>query len=216
MKKIFIYTLVSLIGATQLMAQSSQRAKNYLAEVSRKTSNYKNVSLDFSYQSSTSDNANSPYQTQGHLDLQGDLYLLEFMDITKIFDGKKVYTISKEDQEVTISNYSKDNTDNLVPSDLLKFYEAGYNLKWDISANIEGKKIQYITLTPIDESSPIKNIVLGINDTQRNVYSQVTTYKNGTKTSVVVNSFQTNQPMSKNHFTFTESAYPDYYINKID
>lgn len=216
MKKIFIYTLVSLIGATQLMAQSSQRAKNYLAEVSRKTSNYKNVSLDFSYQSSTSDNANSPYQTQGHLDLQGDLYLLEFMDITKIFDGKKVYTISKEDQEVTISNYSKDNTDNLVPSDLLKFYETGYNLKWDISANIEGKKIQYITLTPIDESSPIKNIVLGINDTQRNVYSQVTTYKNGTKTSVVVNSFQTNQPMSKNHFTFTESAYPDYYINKID
>jgi hypothetical protein len=40
--------------------------------------------------------------------------------------------------------------------------------------------------------------------------------KNGTKTSIVVNSFKTNQPLSKNQFTFVESKYPNYYINKLD
>ncbi|MHC5361752.1 LolA family protein [Myroides sp. LJL110] len=216
MKKIILYSLITFLGITQIMAQSSQRAKNYLSEVSKKTSNYKNISLDFTYQSNSSGSNGSDYHTTGHLDLQGDLYVLEFMDVTKLFDGKKVYTISKEDQEITISNYSKDNTDNLVPSDLLKFFETGYNFKWDISANIDGKKIQYITLTPVDQKSNIKSIILGIDDTSKTVYSQVTTYKNGTKSSLVVNSLQTNQPMSKNHFTFTQSAYPDYYINKID
>ena len=40
--------------------------------------------------------------------------------------------------------------------------------------------------------------------------------KNGTKTTLTVNSFKTNQPLSKNHFTFTKSKYPNYYINKLD
>ncbi|HEU4496030.1 MAG TPA: outer membrane lipoprotein carrier protein LolA, partial [Flavobacterium sp.] len=28
--------------------------------------------------------------------------------------------------------------------------------------------------------------------------------------------FKTNQPLSKNQFTFAESKYPNYYINKLD
>ncbi|MEQ3662861.1 MAG: outer membrane lipoprotein carrier protein LolA, partial [Flavobacterium sp.] len=27
---------------------------------------------------------------------------------------------------------------------------------------------------------------------------------------------KTNQPLSKNHFTFTQSKYPNYYINRLD
>jgi hypothetical protein len=40
--------------------------------------------------------------------------------------------------------------------------------------------------------------------------------KNGTKTTLTVNSFKTNQPLSKNQFIFAESKYPNYYINKLD
>jgi hypothetical protein len=35
--------------------------------------------------------------------LKGNLYYLNFMGVTKIFDGKKTYTIVPEDEEITIS-----------------------------------------------------------------------------------------------------------------
>jgi hypothetical protein len=40
--------------------------------------------------------------------------------------------------------------------------------------------------------------------------------ENGTKTTLTVNSFKTNEPISKTLFTFDETKYKDYYINKLD
>lgn len=216
MKKLIIYSILSLLSITTTFAQSSQRAKNYLQEVSNKVKNYQNVSLDFSYNSVEKGGLQPNFQAQGQLDLQKDLYKLEFMDITKIFDGKKVYTISQEDMEVTISNYSKDNTNTLLPSDLLHFFQSGFDFQWDTTAMVQGKKIQYIKLLPTDKNSNIDYILLGIEDATKNIYTKIQMDKNGTISTLVVNSFQSNQPMSKNHFTFTPSAYSDYYINKID
>ncbi|MHC5354681.1 LolA family protein [Myroides sp. LJL115] len=216
MKKLIIYSILSLFSITTTFAQSSQRAKNYLQEVSNKVKNYQNVSLDFSYNSIEKNDLQPSFQAKGQLDLQKDLYKLEFMDVTKIFDGKKVYTISEEDMEVTVSNYSKENTNALLPSDLLDFFQSGFDFQWDTTAMIQGKKIQYIKLLPTDKNSTIDYILLGIEDATKNIYTKVQMDKNGTKSTLVVNSFQSNQPMSKNHFTFTPSAYSDYYINKID
>ena len=61
-----------------------------------------------------------------------------------------------------------------------------------------------------------KEILLGIDVQTKNIYNLIEVGKNGTKTSIVVNSFKTNQPLSKNQFTFVESKYPNYYINKLD
>ncbi len=216
MKKIFIYSIISFLSITSMVAQSSQRAKNYLQEVSNRTKNYQSVSLDFTYSSTNKTDLEPQYQTTGHLDLQNDLYKLEFMDVVRIFDGKKVYTISEEDMEVTITNYTKNNPNSLLPSDLFNFFQTGYDFQWDTTAVIQGKKIQYIKLTPTDKNSEIESILLGIDEAKKSIYTKVQIDKNGTKSTLVVNSFQSNLPMSKNHFTFTESAYPDYYINKID
>ena len=50
----------------------------------------------------------------------------------------------------------------------------------------------------------------------KNIYNVIEIGKNGTRTTIVVNSFKTNQPVSKNQFTFVKSKYPNYYINNID
>ena len=49
-----------------------------------------------------------------------------------------------------------------------------------------------------------------------NIYKLIETGKNGTKTTITVNSFKTNEPLSKTLFTFDEKKYKDYYINKLD
>jgi len=135
---------------------------------------------------------------------------------TRIFDGKTLYSISPDDEEVTISNENPDDENNITPSKMLSFYEDGYTYKMDIVQNIKGRKIQYINLTPIDSNSEISNVLLGIDAQTKHIYNLIEIGKNGTKTTLTVNSFKTNESLSEALFSFDEKKYDDYYINKLD
>lgn len=197
-------------------AQSSQRAKNYLLEVTKKINGYENILIDFSFNQKNEKNAKQDFEGKGHLDLKKDLYNLTFMGIQKIYDGKKIYTISPEDEEVTVSKYDAKGVDGILPSQMLTFFNKGYDFQWDILQNANGKKIQYIKLIPTDKKSVIKEVYLGIDSSTKDIYNKIQVNKDGSKSTLTVNSFKTNQAMSKNHFTFTQSLYPNYYINNID
>jgi len=99
---------------------------------------------------------------------------------------------------------------------MLTFYEDGYSYKMDIIQDVKGRKIQYVKLTPIDSNSEIKNVLLGIDAQTKHVYNLIEVGKNGTKTTLTVNSFKTNEPISKSLFTFDKNKFKDYYINKLD
>jgi hypothetical protein len=118
-----------------------------------------------------------------------------------------------ENEEVTIENQSEDE-DAMTPSKMLTFYKEGHNYAWDILQNVQGRKIQYVKLTPIDSNTEIKSRLLGIDIETKHIYNLIETGKNGTKTTIIVNSFKTNQPLSTTLFTFDEAKYEDkgYYI----
>ena len=86
----------------------------------------------------------------------------------------------------------------------------------DILQNIKGRKIQYVKLTPINAKDKTKEVLIGIDVQTKHIYTLIQIDKDGSKTTFTINSFKTNQPLSKNHFTFTESKYPNYYINRLD
>jgi hypothetical protein len=138
------------------------------------------------------------------------------MGVTKIFDGKKSYTIVPEDEEITISSLNEKDENAITPSKMLTFFNTGYKFTWDILQDVKGRKIQYIKLIPTNAKDQRKEILLGIDSQTKNIYNVIEMGKNGTKTTLTVNSFKTNQPLSKNQFTFVASKYPNYYINKID
>ncbi|MDR0227914.1 MAG: outer membrane lipoprotein carrier protein LolA [Flavobacteriaceae bacterium] len=215
MKRVLCISLF-VMATLGVQAQSSQKAKNYLNDVTKTMNGYKNVSLGFSYVQVDKSSGDSSKEMKGTVDIQNDLYNLNFMGVKRIFDGKKVYTISTEDKEVTVSTYNAGSKDNILPSQLLTFFNTGYNLSWDILQNNKGKQIQYIKLTPTDKKSGIKEILLGIDNKTKAVYNKIQVNKDGSKSTLTVNSFKTNQTLSKNHFTFTASNYSDYYINNID
>ena len=66
------------------------------------------------------------------------------------------------------------------------------------------------------EKNEIKNVLLGIDIQTKHIYNLIESGKNGTKTTLTVNSFKTNETLSKSLFTFDASKYEDYYINKLD
>jgi hypothetical protein len=155
-------------------------------------------------------------ESKGNVIMKGNQYVLNFMGVTKIFDGKKSYTIVPEDEEISISTINEKDNDAITPSKMLSFFNSGYKCTMDILQNIKGRKIQYIKLIPLNAKDKRKEILLGIDIQTKHIYNVIETGKNGTKTTLTVNSFKTNQPLSKNQFTFAESKYPNYYINKLD
>ncbi|NRB83151.1 MAG: outer membrane lipoprotein carrier protein LolA [Winogradskyella sp.] len=213
MKQLFIIAFLTF-GLTGF-GQNDSKAEVLLTEVSNKIKAYKNISLDFKYVlNNVSENINQ--ETRGDVVIEGEKYKLNILGITRIFDGKTLYTISPEDEEVTISSNNTEDEGTITPSKMLSFYEEGYTYKMDIIQTVKGRKIQYVKLNPIDTNSEIKHVLLGIDATTKHIYNLIEVGKNGTKTTLTVNSFKTDEPISKTLFTFDKSKYNDYFINKID
>jgi len=210
-----ILSLFVLITGLSAQAQNADKAKKLLDEVSGKIKGYKNIVIDFKYSVSNS-KKNLNQESKGNVALEGNKYVLNFMGVTRICDGKKLYNIVPEDEEITISTYSEKADDGLTPGKMLTFFNSGYKYSWDIMQNVSGRKIQYVKLTPTDAKDTTKEILIGIDSQTKHIYNLMQLDKDGTKTTFTINSFKTNQPLSKNHFTFTESKYPNYYINRLD
>ncbi len=195
----------------------AQNVQSLLSEVSNKVKSYENIQIDFKY-SLENTRENVKQDTRANITLKGDNYVLNMLGVTRIFDGKTIYTIVPEDEEVTISNYSKEDDKSISVSEMLTFYENGYNYKMDIQQNIRGRKIQFIKLSPIDSTTEIKNILLGIDMQTKHIYKLIQIDSSGTSYTITVNSFKTNQPISQNLFIFDEEKYINqgYYINKLE
>ncbi|MEN8789757.1 MAG: outer membrane lipoprotein carrier protein LolA [Flavobacteriaceae bacterium] len=211
MKNIISSMLILLCTAT-VVAQDADKAKALLEDVYSKVKSYDNIMVDFKYSLQNTE-ANINQETRGDVVLEGDKYLFNYLGSQQLYDGKKVYTIVPENEEVTIEDRSEeDNT--VTPSKMLTFYREGHRYQWDILQNVKGRKVQFVKLIPIDTNSEIASILLGIDVETLHIFKLIETGKNGTKTTITVNSFKTNQPISETLFTFDEAKYQDagYYI----
>ncbi len=211
MKNLLQIVFVFLISIN-LQAQDAKKAKELLDGVAAKAKTYTNIVIDFKYTlQNTKEKINQ--ESKGNVAISGNKYVLNFMGVTKMYDGKKTYTIVPEDEEITISN-GNSNDKEITPEKMLTFFQSGYTYTWDILQDVKGRKIQYVKLKPINAKDNVKDILIGIDVSTKHIYKMIETDKKGTVTTLIVNSFKTNQPLSKNHFTFTESKYPNYYINR--
>lgn len=197
------------------MQAQDQKAKALLDQVTTKVKSYNNIAIDFKYTLNNS-KENINQDSKGNVILKGNQYVLNFMGVTKIFDGKKSYTIVPEDEEVTVSSVNESDDNAITPSKMLTFFNSGYKYYMNIVQDVRGRKIQYIKLIPTNAKDQRKEILLGIDVQTKHIYNLIEIGKKGTKTTLTVNSFKTNQPLSKNQFTFVESKYSNYYINKLD
>ncbi len=213
MKRLIVILILILNGTS--FAQNSSEAKTLLNEVSEKVKEYDNIWIEFKYVLDNSEE-NIKQETRGDVVLEGDKYVLNILGTTRMYDGTTLYNISPEDEEVTISKEDFNDEDTITPSKMLSFYEDGFTYNMDIVQNIKGRKIQYVKLTPISSDSEITYILLGIDAQTKHIYNLIEIGNNGTRTTLTVNSFKTNEQLSKSLFTFDESKYKDYYINKLD
>ena len=213
MRSILLGCLLFLSGGFA----AAQDAKTLLDEVSAKVRSYENIVIDFKY-SLNNEKQKVKQDTRGNVTLEGDKYHLNMLGTTRSSDGVNIYSIVPEDEEVTISTIGSDENTGITPSEMLTFYEEGYTYKMDIVQNVKGRKIQYVKLMPIDSNAEIKDILLGIDSMTKHIYKLIQTDANGTEFTITVNSFKTNQPISKTLFSFDQSKYEadGYFINRLN
>ncbi|WP_299242701.1 outer membrane lipoprotein carrier protein LolA [uncultured Aquimarina sp.] len=209
-KRIFFLVITLFIATAQ-----AQDAKQLLDEVSTKVRSYDNIVIGFKY-ALNNPAENVSQETRGDVTLLGDKYLLNLMGTEQMYDGKKLHIIIPEDEEINISSQSAEDDASVTPSKMLTFYEDGYTSKLDIVQNVQGRKIQFVKLIPIDSNSELKEILLGIDKQTKHIYKLILMQNNGTNITITVNSFKTNQPLSKTLFIFNELKYSNYYINRLD
>ncbi|MEO1011585.1 MAG: outer membrane lipoprotein carrier protein LolA [Bacteroidota bacterium] len=208
MKRTFkgIFVFVNLLFVSlPAFSQDSEKAKKLLDEVYKKAKGYKNIHIDFKYVLNNAD-VGINQETRGDVTLEGDKYLLNLMGAQQLYDGSRVYNIVPENEEVIIETQTEE--ENMVtPSKMLTFYRSGHRYEWDILQNVQGRNIQYVKLIPIDTGTEIKSILLGVDVETKHIYKLVQTGKDGVSTTFTVNSFKTDQPLSKTLFTFDEAKY---------
>ena len=90
-----------MLVTTFVNGQNDKEAEQLLNAVNDKTASYENISITFKYAFNISENIKE--QVDGDVLIEGDKYKLNIYGVTRIFDGKTLYTISPEDEEVTIS-----------------------------------------------------------------------------------------------------------------
>ena len=207
--------LVAFAPVGNTPAKDKNKAKDLLDKVVSKAKSYKNMVIDFKYAiNNSAENINQ--ENKGTVILQGNKYVLSFMGVTKIYDGKKIYTIVPEDEEITITNNDESDPNSMSPNKIFTFFKKGFKYSMDIKQPMAGKTIQYVKLTPSSVTDKRKEILIGIDTKTNHIHNLIEVGKNGTRTTLTVTTFKFNQTLAKNQFTFVKAKYPNYYINKAD
>ncbi len=209
MRKIALFIIGLFLSLSVTAQTSSEKAKNLLDEVSNKMGAYKNMSIGFN---STLVNkeagiTNDP-PIRGNITLSGEKYNLNYLGNNFLFNGKKLVVINTEEKEATITDGDIEEEDGFIyPSKLLTFYKEGYNYEMGTLKNTNGRKVQYVNLTPIDSNSDIVKVQLGIDAKTKHIYKLVQIGSNGTETTFTITKFKSNQSISENLFSFDRNKY---------
>ena len=144
----------------------------------------------------------------GEINLKGEKYSLNYLGNHFIYDGAKLYVINHDEKEISISDSDLSDDDGFIyPSKLLTFYKEGYTLEMGKLQNIKGKKIQFVTLNPIDSNSEIIMVELGIDVKTKHIYKLIQTGINASKTMFTITEFKKNEDLSESFFSLNKTKY---------
>ena len=197
------------------MSQNYNEPEILLNKVSENIKSYNNIYINYTY-TLTNLEEDINQTNKGSFVTSNDNWKFVMLGVTRIFDGDKLYTISPDDEEVTISTQNPDDETTITPNKMLYFYEEGYNFEMDIVQYVGRKKIQYVKLVPMDSDAEIKYILLGIDVEFNQIYKVIETGKNDTQTTIAIIDFEVNLPLEENLFVFDKEKYKDYYMNILD
>lgn len=213
MKKLLLsFTLLASVISSH--AQSDASAKDILNEVSKKYSAYQTMESDFTLSIQGGDATTPMIKGKMIFNKPSNQYIISLPDQEIMSDGKSVWNISKDIQEVQLTDV--DHSENSIgPNNLFSFYQQGYNYQLLPQENIvrQGKteKAQVIELKPHDSNTNYSKIKLRIN--KNNHIQDVIIYdKANHQFTYSIQSLYIGKKYNKSMFIFNKAKYKGYEI----
>lgn len=217
MKKLFIFSILSLITVTFCFAQKDADAKTILSKVSEKYKTYDVIKADFDFtleaqqagvketQSGTLIAKSKANKFKVSIFSTGAAAVPQ-VEQEIISDGKTQWTYLKKDNEVQVNNVDASG-EGLNPAQIFTIYEHGYKYLYNGEVKAGGKVYQQIDLTPDDSKKSFFKVRLMIDKVKKQIYSALIFDKNGNKYTYTVKSFTPNIPVPDNTFAFDPKVH---------
>ncbi len=210
-KHIIIFIVAAFALPLTAQTEDSAKAKEILDKVSAKTKTYKSIEVDFSF---TLENlqANITDQYSGNLVLKGDKYRASIMGVNNFFDGKTMWMLMEDANEVNISNADDMEEDMLNPTNIFTIYEQGFRMSYVGEAVLNGKKVDLIDLFPENRDKPFSKIKLYIYKDNLQFAKVEQIGRDGTNYIIDVRKMDVNKSYDDSYFVFDASKYPGVEI----
>jgi len=209
MKKVFIITLTTLFSLGIFAQETDVKAKGILDKLSAQTKAYKTIKAEFQFTINNKTEGINESQT-GKIQIKGDKYFLSIAGQDVISDGKNIYTILKDAEEVQINSIPDEDEDDFIsPNSIFTLYEDGFKYKYVK----EDKGIHIINLYPkAAEEKEFHRIALYINKSKNQISKIKIFGKDGSTTVYTIKSFVANAAIPDSKFSFNKTTYPKFEI----
>ena len=199
--------LSSFFTLSLVLSVQAQTAQEWLDRVSNTYNQASSYYINFEFQFNEGDEVQI-----GELFAVKEKFSLQVMDITQMYDGKLLYTISKDDKEVTILKPDENSNDFLTPTKILYTYKNNFTPTLDKTTTIDGVKVQQIKLTP-KQSNEYDYIIIAIDVSTKTIKMYNEYLNSGETRSIKVKEYLESLIIPRALFKFDQSKYEkDGYI----
>lgn len=213
MKKIKLLLLIAItLNSLNSIAQDA-KAKSILDKMSNKAKEFKSLSAEFTYTMVNQSDGINESQT-GVLMTKGEKYRFTIAGQTIISDGKLVWTVLEDAEEVQINEVPEEESEDYInPVNVLTLWEKGFKYKYDSKINRDAKSYDVINLYPekADEAS-FHTVKLMIDQPALEVKEVLLKGKDGTDFTYTLTSFSPNKTIDDSKFTFDKEKHSDFDI----
>lgn len=204
MLKILLSSFFALSLGLSVQAQTAQEWLDSVSNTYNQASSYY---INFEFQFNEGDEVQI-----GELFAVKEKFSLQVMDITQMYDGKLLYTISKDDKEVTILKPDENSNDFLTPTKILYTYKNNFTPTLDKTTTIDGVKVQQIKLTP-NQPNEYDYIMIAIDVSTQTIKMYNEYLNSGEVRSIKVKEYLESLIIPRALFKFDQSKYEkDGYI----
>ena len=209
--KISLGILIVATSASFSAQKIDAKAKTILDAISTQYKSKNNVYFKFVY--GTGNSKKIARTEPGIFYSAKDKYKLKIMGTEQIFDGKKLYNISAEDQEVTVAKPTG-NEQMFSPLNYIEEYKKGYNVKYMGKLMVNGVNSDYIKLTPTSKNG-IQEVNLFVNAAKKQIV-KVEQFSTDKSVSVIaISDYKENQNLSSALFNFDRDQYKNYLVTEL-
>tara|TARA_R110000868_G_scaffold240644_3_gene495147 strand:+ start:63 stop:740 length:678 start_codon:yes stop_codon:yes gene_type:complete len=212
MKNNFIITLSLLVAFSVNLSAQDQKAKAILTKLSDQTKTANTISAEFT---STLENKseNIDESRKGKILAKGESYRIYLDDMEILTDGKTVWTIIPDAEEVQINTVPEEGemADFSNPTKIATMWEKGFKYSYVKEEVIDGTKTHLIHLFPLKPAEKdFHTIKLYVNQASSNLQRIIIKGKTGTDVIYDITSFKLNEAIPESTFLFKNATYSSY------